>query len=78
MKLVSETGEALKTIKGYIITVNKHVDLMQPPQRQSVGLGEVNTAVTAIDQVAQQHAALSKKQARPVQALPMKAAECGS
>lgn len=28
MKLVSEKGEALKTIKGYIITVNKHVDLI--------------------------------------------------
>lgn len=78
MKLVSETGEALKTIKGYIITVNKHVDSIATSAKAVCRTGEVNTVVTAIDQVAQQHAALSKKQARPVQALPMKAAECGS
>lgn len=59
VKLVSETGEALKTIEGYIVTVNQHMDSIATSAReQSVGLAEVNTAVNQMDQVTQQNAAM--------------------
>lgn len=59
VKLVSETGAALKTIEDYIITVNKHMDsIATSAKEQSVGLGEVNTAVNQMDQVTQQNAAM--------------------
>ncbi len=59
VRLVSETGEALKTIEGYIITVNTHMDsIARSAKEQSVGLGEVNTAVNQMDQVTQQNAAM--------------------
>jgi methyl-accepting chemotaxis protein len=59
VKLVSETGEALKTIEGYIVTINQHMDAIATSSReQSVGLSEVNTAVNQMDQVTQQNAAM--------------------
>lgn len=59
VKLVSETGEALKTIEAYIIDVNKHMDsIATSAKEQAVGLGEVNTAVNQMDQVTQQNAAM--------------------
>ena len=59
VKLVSETGQALKTIEGYIITVNQHMDSIATSAReQSIGLAEVNTAVNQMDQVTQQNAAM--------------------
>jgi methyl-accepting chemotaxis protein len=59
VKLVSETGAALKTIEGYIVTVNQHMDsIATSAKEQSVGLGEVNTAVNQMDQVTQQNAAM--------------------
>ncbi len=59
VKLVSQTGEALKTIEGYIVTINQHMDSIATSAReQSVGLSEVNTAVNQMDQVTQQNAAM--------------------
>jgi methyl-accepting chemotaxis protein len=59
VKLVSATGEALKTIEGYIVTINQHMDAIATSAReQSVGLSEVNTAVNQMDQVTQQNAAM--------------------
>ncbi|MBB4288035.1 methyl-accepting chemotaxis protein [Rhizobium leguminosarum] len=59
VKLVSETGEALKTIEGYIVTVNQHMEAIATSAReQSIGLAEVNTAVNQMDQVTQQNAAM--------------------
>ena len=59
VKLVSETGEALKTIEGFIVTVNQHMDsIATSAKEQSVGLAEVNTAVNQMDQVTQQNAAM--------------------
>lgn len=59
VKLVSETGDALKTIEGYIVTVNQHMDsIATSAKEQSVGLAEVNTAVNQMDQVTQQNAAM--------------------
>lgn len=59
MKLVSETGEALKAIKGFIIAVNQHMNAIATSARElSAGLSEVNMAVNQMDQVTQQNAAM--------------------
>ncbi|TCQ08668.1 methyl-accepting chemotaxis protein [Rhizobium sp. PP-F2F-G36] len=59
VQLVSETGLALQTIEGYIITINQHMDSIATSAReQSVGLSEVNIAVNQMDQVTQQNAAM--------------------
>jgi len=59
VKLVSDTGAALKTIEDYIVTINQHMDAIATSAReQSVGLSEVNTAVNQMDQVTQQNAAM--------------------
>jgi methyl-accepting chemotaxis protein len=59
VKLVSETGDVLKTIEGYIVTINQHMDSIATSAReQAVGLSEVNTAVNQMDQVTQQNAAM--------------------
>jgi methyl-accepting chemotaxis protein len=59
VKLVSDTGEALKTIENYVITINDHMNAIATSAReQSLGLQEVNTAVNQMDQVTQQNAAM--------------------
>jgi len=59
VKLVKDTGEALKTIESYIVTVNQHMDAIATSAReQSVGLSEVNSAVNQMDQVTQKNAAM--------------------
>jgi len=59
VKLVSDTGDALKTIESYIVTVNQHMDsIARSAKEQSLGLAEVNTAVNQMDQVTQQNAAM--------------------
>jgi methyl-accepting chemotaxis protein len=59
VKLVRETGDALKTIENYVVTINQHMDAIATSAReQSVGLAEVNTAVNQMDQVTQQNAAM--------------------
>ncbi|MCW0000429.1 methyl-accepting chemotaxis protein [Pararhizobium sp. YC-54] len=59
VKLVRDTGDALKTIETYVVTINQHMDAIATSAReQSVGLAEVNTAVNQMDQVTQQNAAM--------------------
>jgi methyl-accepting chemotaxis protein len=59
VKLVRATGDSLKTIEQYIVTINQHMDAIATSAReQSTGLGEVNTAVNQMDQVTQQNAAM--------------------
>lgn len=59
VKLVKDTGLALKTIEGHIFTLNQHMDsIAVSAKEQSVGLSEVNTAVNQMDQVTQQNAAM--------------------
>lgn len=59
VKLVSETGEALKTIESFIVSVNHHMNaIATSAKEQSVGLSEVNIAVNQMDQVTQQNAAM--------------------
>ncbi|MFP5077010.1 methyl-accepting chemotaxis protein [Rhizobium sp. YIM 134829] len=59
VKLVSQTGEALKTIEMLVVTINQHMESIATSAReQSIGLSEVNTAVNQMDQVTQQNAAM--------------------
>jgi methyl-accepting chemotaxis protein len=59
VKLVSDTGDALKKIETYIVAINQHMDSITTSAReQSVGLSEVNTSVNQMDQVTQQNAAM--------------------
>jgi len=59
VRLVSQTGESLRTIEAQIVTMNHHMDSIATSAReQSLGLAEVNTAVNQMDQVTQQNAAM--------------------
>ncbi|WP_280774827.1 methyl-accepting chemotaxis protein [Rhizobium sp. SG_E_25_P2] len=59
VKLVRDAGEALKTIGGYIGTINRHMESIATSAReQSTGLAEVNVAVNQMDQTTQQNAAM--------------------
>lgn len=59
VKLVEETGQALKIIEEQVVTINTQLDaIATSAKEQSVGLAEVNTAVNQMDQVTQQNAAM--------------------
>ncbi|WP_429925438.1 methyl-accepting chemotaxis protein (plasmid) [Agrobacterium vitis] len=59
VRLVQETGTALKAIEDYVATVNNHMDaIATSAQEQSLGLSEVNSAVNQMDQTTQQNAAM--------------------
>ncbi len=59
VKLVRDTGQALKAIGEHVVTINQHMDAIALSAReQSVGLSEVNTAVNQMDQVTQKNAAM--------------------
>ncbi|MEJ8308103.1 methyl-accepting chemotaxis protein [Agrobacterium larrymoorei] len=59
VKLVSETGESLRTIHENITAVNQHMEaIASSAKEQAVGLSEVNSAVNQMDQVTQQNAAM--------------------
>ena len=57
--LVGETGTALEAIIGDVEDINKNVlAIVEATREQSIGLGEINTAVASIDQGTQQNAAM--------------------
>jgi methyl-accepting chemotaxis protein len=59
VKLVRDTGQALKTIGSFIAQINQHMDaIATSAKEQSVGLSEVNMAVNQMDQTTQQNAAM--------------------
>ena len=59
VKLVGETGEALRLIVGRVAEIDQLVgEIAQSAQEQSLGLSQVNTAVNQMDQVTQQNAAM--------------------
>jgi methyl-accepting chemotaxis protein-1 (serine sensor receptor) len=59
VKLVRDTGEALKTIGDYITKINSHMaSIATSAQEQSTGLSQVNVAVNQMDQTTQQNAAM--------------------
>nr|WP_316630009.1 methyl-accepting chemotaxis protein [uncultured Brevundimonas sp.] len=59
VKLVGETGEALKRIVDRVAEIDGLVtEIAASAQEQAVGLAQVNTAVNQMDQVTQQNAAM--------------------
>jgi methyl-accepting chemotaxis protein len=59
VKLVGQTGEALKRIVGEVAEINALVtEIAASSHEQSTGLAEVNSAVNQMDQVTQQNAAM--------------------
>ena len=59
VRLVSESGEALKIIQENIVAVNEHMEAIASSAReQSTGLGEINAAINQLDQTTQQNAAM--------------------
>ena len=59
VKLVNDTGEGLTSIAGLVQAINQHMDaIATAAEEQSVGLGEVNSAVNHMDQATQQNAAM--------------------
>ncbi|MGG7518103.1 methyl-accepting chemotaxis protein [Allorhizobium undicola] len=59
VKLVDDTGKGLTEIADLVQAINQHMDaIATAAQEQSVGLGEVNTAVNHMDQATQQNAAM--------------------
>lgn len=59
VELVGETGKALATIVESVSAITKLVDgIASSAREQSVGIGEINTAVGQLDQVTQQNAAM--------------------
>ncbi|MVA28353.1 methyl-accepting chemotaxis protein [Agrobacterium vitis] len=59
VKLVNDTGEGLTAIASLVQSINQHMDaIATAAQEQSVGLGEVNTAVNHMDQATQKNAAM--------------------
>jgi methyl-accepting chemotaxis protein len=59
VKLVNETGKSLERIMGQVSEITTIVaQIATGAKEQSIGLGEVNTAITQMDQVTQQNAAM--------------------
>src|SRR5690606_2680898 len=59
VSLVGETGAALEAIIGDVEDISKNVvAIVEAAREQSIGLGEINTAVGTIDQGTQQNAAM--------------------
>ncbi|MBZ5769732.1 methyl-accepting chemotaxis protein, partial [Rhizobium sp. VS19-DRK62.2] len=57
--LVGETGKSLEIMVGEVQKINSHVSaIVESAREQSVGIQEINTAVTTIDQGTQQNAAM--------------------
>jgi len=59
VELVTQTGEALRSIRGTVAEMHGLVtEIVASAREQATGLGEVNTAVNQMDQVTQQNAAM--------------------
>lgn len=59
VELVKATGEALSNIAAQVVEINTHIDSIATAAReQATGLQEVNIAVSQMDQVTQQNAAM--------------------
>ena len=59
VRLVTETGEALETIRKHVVQINDHVhSIATASSEQSIGLQEINIAVNQMDQVTQSNAAM--------------------
>ena len=76
VKLVRETGLALKTIGEQIAGINAHMESIATSAReQSTGLSEVNQAVNSMDQTTQKNAAMVEQTTAASASLAMEAAK---
>ena len=74
--LVRKTGEALRTIGGFITEMNTHMDAIAlSAKEQATGLSEVNHAVNSMDQTTQQNAAMVEESNAASGALATEAAK---
>ncbi|MDH6269779.1 methyl-accepting chemotaxis protein [Rhizobium sp. SG_E_25_P2] len=74
--LVRQASEALRTIGGFIVEMNAHMDVIAvSTKEQSSGLVEVNKAVNSMDHTTQQNAALVEQSNAASSALAMEAAK---
>ena len=74
VRLVTETGEALKVIGQHVNDINAQLDAIATSAReQSVGLAEVNSAVNQMDQTTQQNAAMVEQSTAASSSLAMEA-----
>ena len=74
VKLVRDTGVALKTIGDYITEINQHMESIATSAReQATGLAEVNIAVNSMDQTTQQNAAMVEQSTAASASLAMEA-----
>jgi methyl-accepting chemotaxis protein len=74
--LVRKTGEALRTIGGFITEMNTHMDAIAlSAKEQATGLTEVNHAVNSMDQTTQQNAAMVEESNAASGALATEAAK---
>jgi len=76
VKLVSKSGETLKQIVAQVAEINTIMgDMSQSAHQQSVGIQQVNVAVTQMDQVTQQNAAMVEQSTAASRKLAMEAEE---
>ncbi|WP_377292855.1 methyl-accepting chemotaxis protein [Rhizobium sp. SG2393] len=75
VKLVRDTGAALKMIVDHIAHINKHMHtIATSAQEQATGLSQVNVAVNQMDQATQQNAAMVEETTAAASNLAMEAA----
>ncbi|WP_294235874.1 methyl-accepting chemotaxis protein [uncultured Sphingomonas sp.] len=74
VSLVSETGRALERIIGQIAEISTLVEnIASSAEKQAIGLQEVNTAVSAMDGVTQQNAAMVEQATAAARSLAVEA-----
>ena len=79
VKLVGQTGEALRRIVAEVVEVDALVtEIAASAHEQSTGLAEVNTAVNQMDQVTQQNAAMVEQSTAASHALANEASALAS
>jgi methyl-accepting chemotaxis protein len=75
VKHVTATGEALTSIQGHVAQINDYVrSIASAASQQSIGLGEVTTAVNAMDRGTQQNATMVEESAAAANRLAGQAA----
>jgi methyl-accepting chemotaxis protein len=78
VSLVGETGKALERIVGQVLEINTIVtEIAASAQEQASGLAQVNKAVSEMDQVTQQNAAMVEQSTAASLALAQEATELG-
>lgn len=76
VRLVGESGEALRDIVSQVVEINSLVtEMAMAAQQQSTGIEEVNTAVSQMDQVTQQNAAMVEESTAAARNLAAETAE---